>query len=243
MMLRRSIIALLVAVPLAAQSVDPPIAIFDGTKGRAQGKIVINNPTLYPLAFVLEPKRFIVACGGDVAFGEIDTAHVHLRLSAMSGRLGARQHATIFYEVRVDSLPAWFAIVAGFSAARPEPGLSVRVEIPHIVYLMQRERVTAADVAITTAVYSPTTKQLRVRVENHSAKLTRLSDVIAVSRSGKEYSIDACPLFPNNAREFDFAWPESAPPVTLIAKFPDFSIQQAIAIAPAAAPGAKLMRR
>lgn len=223
------VLAMVIASRATAQSVDPPIMIFDGGADHVRGSIVIANPTLYPINYILEPKSFVIACGGDVAFGPVDTARLQLRLSAMSGRVAPRQHATIFYEVRTDSLPAWFAIVISFSAARPEPGLSIRLEIPHIVYLMQRDKVTISDVAITAATYDSMGRRLHVRVENTSAKLTRLSDLVAVSPSGRQYSIEACPVFPKSARDFDFAWPEAAPPTKVIAKFTGFSIDRPVA--------------
>jgi hypothetical protein len=227
---RAVLLALGISAAAGAQSVDPPIAVLDGAHVR--GSVVISNPTIFPFSWVLEPKQFTVACGGDVAFAEIDTSRIHLRLSSMSGRLAAKQRATIFYEVTVDSIPSWFAIVVGFYANKPEKGLNVKMEIPHIVYLMQREKVRAADVAITSAQFDSTDKRLRIRLENHSGKLTRVTELLGVTASGKEYSIDACPLFPNAAREFTFTWPDASPPVKVIARFAGFSIDLRVTSSP-----------
>jgi hypothetical protein len=230
------LLALALTAKAGAQSVDPPIAVLDGAHVR--GSIVINNPTIFPFSYVLEPKQFTVACGGDVAFAELDTARIHLRLSSMSGRLAAKQRATIFYEVTADSVPSWFAIVVGFYGSKPEQGLNVKMEIPHIVYLMQRDKVRADELAITSAVFEPLDKRLRIRVENHSSKLTRISELVGIAGNGKEYSIDACPLFPNTTREFVFAWPDASLPVKVIARFAGFSIERPVHQPPLEGSGA-----
>jgi len=220
----------LAAARLGAQSIDPPIAVFDGN---ARGQMVIANPSLFPINFVLEPKSFSMSCNGDVLFAPLDTAHIHLTLSAMSGRITAKQNIRIFYEASADSLPAWFAIIASFSHGAPGSGLSMRLELPQMVYLMQRDRVTEGNLAVGLASYDSVTHVLRVRLENHSRKLTRLTSLTLVSSSGQTVVTEAGPLFPNSARDYEHLWRLQGRPVTLIAAFPGFSITRAIQTDPA----------
>lgn len=204
-----------------AQSIDPPLAIYEG---RARSSVTIENPTLFPLAYVIELRQFTVACNGDLTFMPLDSSKIHVRLSSMSGRLGAKQKTRVFYEASADSVPAWFSIVVAFMPARAAAGLSIRLELPHTVYLMQRARVLADDVTVSTPVYDSVTKTVRVHVENHSSRLTRIVDLSLVSVAGRAHSVEACPLFPRSARDFEFPWGEVTRPARTVVRFPDFEI-------------------
>lgn len=219
----------LLAARAGAQSMDPPIAIFDE---KANGRLVIGNPTLYPVNFVLEARSFTVSCSGDITFGPLDTARIHLSLSNMSGRIPARQNVRVFYQATADSLPSWFAIIASFSRTAPDAGLSVRLELPQIVYIMQRERAGEGDITIGAVTFDSVTKFVRVRVENHSTKLTRVVGLTITSSSGQSVVADASPLFPNSARDFEHAWKLAGRPVSVTAAFPGFSMTRQVTAAP-----------
>jgi hypothetical protein len=208
-----------------AQSIDPPIAIFEA---KASGSVTIANGSLYPVSFVLEPRSFAVSCGGDVGFMPLDTTRIRLKLSTMSGRIPARQSVKVFYEATTDSLPAWFAIIASFGRSQPSAGLSMRVELPHVVYLMQKDRVVERDIRVGEATYSDSARLLRVEVENRSAKLTRILDVTVTSTNGQSHAIDACPLFPGSSRQFEHTWRELGRPVSVTIRFPGFSVTRAV---------------
>ena len=209
--------------PSAAQSIDPPLAIYEA---KARSSVMIENPTLFPMAYVVELRQFDIACNGDLTFRALDTAKIHLRLSSMSGRLGAKQRTRLFYEASADSLPAWFSIVVAFMPARPTAGLSIRLELPHTVYLMQRPRVLADDVTVSAPIYDSVAKVVRVHVENHSSRLTRIVDLSLVSVAGRARSVEACPLFPRSARDFEFPWSDPARPAKTIVRFPDFEFSR-----------------
>ena len=230
MQLRAILLAVMVAGSAGAQSVNPPIAIFDGGSLRARGSFIIDNPTLYPITWIVEPKQFAVACAGDILFAPLDTARLTARLSAMSGRLGARQRTTVFYDVQSDSVPAWLAFVVALASGRPEPGLNIRLEIPHVVYLMQKEHAVASDVSIAKAEYDSSTKRLGVQVVNNSPKLTRITELVGVTARGREHALDACPLFPGATREFDLAWPDPDPPVRVLVRMQGFTLQQVVTV-------------
>lgn len=212
-----------------AQSIDPPIAVFDG---KANGRLVIANPSLYPVNFVLESKSFTVGCNGDITFGPLDTARIHLSLSAMSGRVPAKQNVRIYYQASADSLPSWFAIIASFRRTAPEGGLSVRLELPQIVYLMQRQRASESDIAIGTVTYDSATRVVRTRVENRGAKLTRVQGLTIVSSTGQSVLTDAGPLFPNSARDYEHHWKLPGTPVSAVVEFEGFKLTRPIAALP-----------
>jgi hypothetical protein len=208
-----------------AQSLNPPIAIFTG---RANGTIVLANPTLYPVNFVLEPFSYVTTSSGDLSFLPLDTARIHLSLSSMSGRIPPRQAMRLFYEARADSLPSWFAIIASFSRGAPAGGLSVRLQMSQMVYLMQPEPVVAADLSLDSVTFDARTRLVHGHIRNHSGKLTRLLTLSLVSSTGSTFDIDAGPIYPNSVHDVVYAWTRPGIPVELIAAFEGFSLSQSI---------------
>ena len=224
----------LTAAAGAAQSVDPPFAVHEG---RARSSVLISNPSLQPLVFVIEPVSFDIAACGDLGLAPLDTARVKLSLSAMSGRIPAKQTRRIFYDARTDSLPAWFALKIAFGPARRDSGLSMRLELTHFVYLMQEAPVLPSEIAASEATYDPVRRRLTIRVENQSTKLTRLHSVGLVSATDEESAVEACPLLPRHAREFEFPWSGPLPPRAVRLRFPGFVIERTVRL-PAVAPDA-----
>ena len=89
---------------------------------------------------MLQVKGFVVDEAGELRDVPLDTTRVHVKLSVLSFRLQPRQTYTVFYEASTDSAPAWFNIWNDITGARTESGINVRIELPHVVYLNQRER-------------------------------------------------------------------------------------------------------
>jgi hypothetical protein len=214
-----------VALPVAAQSVDPPFAVH---QGRARSSVLITNPSLQPLAFVIEPLTFDIAACGDLGLAPIDTARIRLSLSAMSGRIPAKQTRRIFYEARADSLPAWFALKIAFGPARRDSGMAMRLEMTHFVYLMQEAPVLPEEIVASEARFDPVRNRLTIRVENRGPKLTRLHSVGLVDADGEERAVEACPLLPHHARDFDFPWSAPLPPRSVRLRFPGFVIERPV---------------
>lgn len=233
-MLHRPMRRVLLCLALAsratpAQSVDPPFAIH---QDRARSSILISNPSLQPLAFVIEPVSFDIASCGGLGLAPLDTTRIRLSLSSMSGRIPAKQTRRIFYDARTDSLPAWFALKIAFGPARRDSGLSVRLELTHFVYLMQEAPVLSDDIETTEALYDPLRRRVSVGVSNRSGKLTRLHSVGLVNVAGEETAVEACPLLPKHAREFEFPWKEAMPPRAVRLRFPGFTIERPVRIQP-----------
>jgi hypothetical protein len=105
------LVVLAAPLPATAQTVQPVIAEHHGKKTQAKFELVNNG--LVPLNVVIEPKSFDVSIDGEVTYRPLDSS-VHLKLSAMSLRIPARQSRYVFYEASADSYPAWFVIPCTF---------------------------------------------------------------------------------------------------------------------------------
>ena len=232
--MRRALLSLALGSTAAlAQSVDPPFAVH---QGRARSSILISNPSLQPLAFVIEPVSFDIASCGGLGLAPLDTSRIRLALSSMSGRLPAKQSRRVFYDARSDSLPAWFALKIAFGPARRDSGMSIRLELTHFVYLTQEAPVLQEEVEVSEALFDPVRHRLTVRVTNRSGKLTRLHSVGLVSSADTEVAVEACPLLPRHSREFEFPWKEAVPPRAVRLRFPGFMIERPVLVRPT--PGA-----
>ena len=218
------------SAPAAAQSVSPPIAEY---QQRARSSFQLSNSGLFPLSVVLEVHGFSVNEEGEVQDAPLDTSKVHVKLSAMSFRIPPRGSYTVFYEATADSLPAWFNIVSAISGTRTENGLNVRILLPHVVYLNQKERLRREQVAVRSLELDRATGKLRVQLENLGPNLGRVQQVTA--SAGKTTSAPGAgfPLFPHTRRwtELDWAGPES--PERLTVRFSRFSVDTVLTAAPA----------
>lgn len=233
--MRRALLCLALASTVGvAQSVDPPFAVH---QGRGRSSVLVTNTSLEPLAFVIEPLTFEIAACGDLGLAPLDTTKIRLSLSSMSGRLPAKQTRRIFYDAQADSLPAWFALKFSFGPARRDAGLSMRLELTHFVYLMQEAPVLPDEVEAGEARFDPVRRRLTIRVENRSGKLTRLHSVGLVNVDDEELAVEACPLLPKHAREFDFPWKEALPPRAVRLRFPGFMIERPVRLRDAAPEG------
>lgn len=109
----------------------------------------------------------------------------------------------------------------------------MRLELTHFVYLMQEAPVLPHEIDATEALYDPVRRRVSIGVTNQSDKLTRLHSVGLVNVADEETAVEACPLLPRHAREFDLPWSEAAPPRTVRLHFPGFMIERPVRIRPA----------
>src|SRR5918998_4688131 len=159
---------------LAGQSVSPPIAEY---QERARSSFQLQNGTLFPLTVVLEVRGFRVTEAGDVVDTPFDTSRVHVKLSAMSFRIPPRGSYRFFYEATGDTLPAWFNILSALSGARTDNGLNVRLLLPHVVYLNQKQPLKRGDVWIRAFQFDRTAQTVRIHLENLGSNLGRVVQV------------------------------------------------------------------
>lgn len=209
-------------VRVAAQSVSPPITEYRGAKAR--GSFVVGNQTLYPLTVVLSPKGFKVNEEGDLTDVPLDTARVKLKLSTLSFRLQPRQSYTVFYEVQADTVPYWFNIWSGVTGSKTESGINLRIELPHVVYLNQKEKLRDTDVTIRWVHYRPADKQIVVEFGNTSPRLGRVQSITASAEKAKSQEAAGFPLFPQTVRRMRMPWPDSLPPQKIEARFDGFRL-------------------
>ena len=209
------------ALPLAAQSVSPPIAEY---QERARSSFQLHNGSLFPLTVVLEVRGFQVTDEGEVLDVPLDTSRINVKLSAMSFRIPPRSSYRVFYEATGDSLPAWFNILSAMSGARTESGLNVRLLLPHVVYLNQKQHLRKNEVAIRSLELVPEKKKARIQLENLGPHLGRVLQVNVTDGHATSEPSGGFPLFPGRRRWTDVTWEGASPPNRVTVRFARFGI-------------------
>jgi hypothetical protein len=212
---------------LPAQSVSPPIAEY---QERARSSFELSNGTLYPLNVVLELRGFRVTEQGEVVDVPLDTTRLHVRLSAMSFRIPPRGRYTVFYQADADSLPAWFNIVSAMTGARTDNGLNVRILLPHVVYLNQKQRLRAEDVVIRAVELDSAAHRVRVQLENLSPRLGRVVEVVAGDGHSHTAPGGGFPLFPYMRRWTEAAWDGNGLPTRVTVRTAKFRLDTVMAV-------------
>lgn len=209
--------------PLGAQTVRPAVVEYSE---QARGKFELVNETLFPLTVVLEPRGFHVEPSGELIEEPLDTARIQVKISAMSFRIPPRETYTVFYEASARSFPAWFLVSSTLTGARTQTGLNVRIELPHVVYMLQPEPLRKSDVAIRAFDFDSATRRVRVEVENTSGALGRVLSS-EVSASGKKPTPGgAFPLFPHSHRSLEIPWSDDLTPEKLVLRFANFTMEE-----------------
>ena len=215
------LLALAAAPPRAAsQTLRPVVVEHSGQKIRSKFELV--NDGLLPVNVVLEPRSFEVTPLGEVLYMPLDPS-IRLKLSAMSVRIPPRQSRWIFYEVSADSFPAWFVVPCTFSGMRKKSGLEVTVELPHTVYLLQKEALRREDVRVHTSAYIASQGSIFLELENGSTRLGRVTGLEAVGPAGKR-SYASFPCLPKRTRQLTLPWDLPGAPDRLRVRFQGFTL-------------------
>lgn len=209
--------------PLGAQTVRPAVVEYSR---QARGKFELVNETLFPLTVVLEPRGFHVEPGGDLIEEPLDTTRIQVKISAMSFRIPPRETYTIFYEATAKSFPAWFLVSSTLMGARTQTGLNVRIELPHVVYMLQPEALRKADVAIRAFEFDSATRRVRVELENTGAALGRVLSSEVSAGGKKPVPGGAFPLFPHSQRRLEIPWTDDVTPEKLVLRFANFTMEE-----------------
>jgi hypothetical protein len=221
--LRRLTLALVVAAPLGAQTVRPAVVEYGHI---ARGRFELVNETVFPMTVVLEPRGFRVESSGELFDEPFDTTRIQLKLSAMSFRIPPLQSYTVFYEATATRRPAWFQIISAMSGARTASGLNVRIELPHVVYLLQKEPLRRSDVAVRSFAFDSVGKRAILELENTGAALGRVL-ASEVSGSGKsQVPGGGFPLFPQSRRRLEVPWNADTEPERLLLRFATFTVEE-----------------
>lgn len=226
-----ALLSLLAAGPSAAQTLRPVVVEYKGNKVRAKFDLV--NEGLRPLNVILEPKSFDVSETGEAIYRPLDK-RIHLKLSSMSVRIPPRQTHTIYFEVQADSLPVWFVIPCTFAGMPRQSGLEIQAELPHTVYLLQKEPLAREDVQIRTAEYRPAEKCVLVDIENTGPRLGRSQGLQVIAKEQRQ-AFPSFPLLPHSHRWIRVPWDLPQPPEKMILRFQGFTIEQPLVEAQQAA--------
>jgi hypothetical protein len=222
--------------PLAAQTVSPPVSEY---QERARASFQLSNGTIFPLVAVLEVKGFRVTETGDVVDAPLDTARVHVKLSATSFRIPPRGTYTVFYEATGDSLPAWFVISSALSGARTDNGLNLRIILPHVVYLNQKGPLRRDEIVVRRLELDPVAQRARVLLENTGDNLGRVRELNVASAKNESRAAGGFPMFPHFRRWVEIQWQLADPPARAQVRFAKFTLDTALVAAPAAADSAQ----
>jgi hypothetical protein len=118
------------------------------------------------------------------------------------------------------------------TGARTQSGLNVRILLPHVVYLNQKEPLRREQVAVRSLVFDTAAKKLRVQLQNLGPNLGRVQEVTA--SAGKKTSGPSAgfPLFPFALRWTEVDWPAPEMPERLAIRFSKFSLDTLISATP-----------
>ena len=217
------LVLLAILRPLGAQTVRPAVVEYPS---QARGKFELVNESLFPLTVVLEPRGFHVEPTGELIEEPLDTTRVQVKISAMSFRIPPRETYTVFYEATTKAFPSWFLISSTLTGARTQTGLNIRIELPHVVYMLQPQPLRRADVAVHAFELDTVAKRVRVELENTSAALGRVLSSEVSASGAKTIPGGAFPLFPHSRRTLEIPWSGDATPEKLVLRFANFTVEE-----------------
>jgi hypothetical protein len=214
----------------AAQSVSPPIAEY---QERARSSFQLRNASIFPITVVLEVRGFSITELGEVVDVPLDTSRIHVKLSEMSFRIPPRGARTVFYEATGDSLPAWFNILSAMTGTRTESGINVRILLPHVVYLNQKQPLRRTEVGIRRLEFDPGSRKARVQLENLGPHLGRVYQLTLGAGRSTSPPSGGFPLMPRSRRWVEVDWPKATPPDHVTLRFSRFTIDTTLSPFPA----------
>jgi hypothetical protein len=215
-------VVIVTAGPLAAQTVRPAVVEYQAS---GKGKYELVNESLFPLTVVLEPRGFRVEEDGDLVDEPFDSANVELKLSAMSFRIPPLSSYTVFYEARARRLPAWFMVLGAMTGARTDNGLNLRIELPHVVYLLQKDALRRDAVRLTGFTYDTAQRKAVIELENSSNSLGRVvGSEMSDGRRGAPFG--GFPLFPRSRRRVEVPWEGEGEPDKVMLRFANFTLEE-----------------
>ena len=202
-----------------AQTISPVIQEY---QGKADGKFQIYNDADVPLTVVLEPHSFGVDSSGNPTFRKLDP-EIHVQLSSTSFRIQPKQTYFVFYKASAEVLPNWFCVYATVTGTTTSTGIKLALELPHTVYLLDKNSLNPDQVAWLRAEssISGNKRQIVAEVENHSNAFSRVREVQVSSASGKQ-SFSGFPLFPGQRRLIELDWDGSSAPEHIQLDFDHF---------------------
>jgi hypothetical protein len=132
----------------------------------------------------------------------------------------------VFYEATAKSFPTWFLVSSTLTGARTQSGLNVRIELPHVVYMLQPEPLRKGDVAIRAFEFDSATRRVRVEVENTGASLGRVLSSEVGASGRRAVPGGAFPLFPHSHRSLEIPWSDDLTPERVVLRFSNFTMEE-----------------
>jgi hypothetical protein len=114
------------------------------------------------------------------------------------------------------------------TGARTENGLHVRLLLPHVVYLNQKQSLQKDQVVVRALELDSTGKKARIQLENTGPNLGRVLQVAVSNASSPAQLGGGFPLFPRSRRWTEVDWTGLTPPTRLALRFARFSIDTVI---------------
>ena len=223
--------ALALTAGALAQTVRPVISELGNP---AKGRVEYVNDSLTPLNVVLEAKSFTVSEKGDLDYRPLDP-NIHLKLSATSFRIQPKQTYYVFYEATAPPSPAWFVIYASFSGFpfRTAQGMNVRLQLPHTVYLLPKQRTEKADVRVVRAELDAANNKVVLEVENTGDNFGRVLQTQLVN-GRKKQEAPGFPIFPHSKRilevPLDAKAERDAVPTEVSLQFDNFKVEEKLQV-------------
>ena len=223
--------ALALGTGALAQTVRP---VINELGNPAKGRVEYVNDSLTPLNVVLEARSFTVSENGEISYRPLDPA-IHLKLSATSFRIQPQQTFYVFYEASAPPSPTWFVIYASFTgfAFRTAQGMNVRLQLPHTVYLLPKQRAEKADVHVVRAEFNASDKKVLLEVENSGDNFGRVLQTQLANGKNKQEA-PGFPIFPHSRRILELpldAKPDIAPTEVSL-QFENFKVEQKLQAKP-----------
>jgi hypothetical protein len=230
-LLTNGILALALSAAAIAQTVRPVISELGNP---AKGRVEYVNDSLTPLNVVLEAKSFTVSENGELSYRPLDP-NIHLKLSATSFRIQPQQTYYVFYEASAPPNPAWFVIYASFSGFpfRTAQGMNVRLQLPHTVYLLPKQRAEKADVRVVRAEFDAADNKILLEVENTGDNFGRVLQT-QLANGKKKQDAPGFPIFPHSKRILEVpldAKPQrDAVPAEVSFQFDNFKVEEKLQV-------------
>ena len=158
-----------------------------------------------------------------------------MKLSATSFRIQPQQTYYVFYEASAPPSPKWFVIYASFSgfAFRTAQGMNVRLQLPHTVYLLPKQKVEKADVRVVRAEVNAADNKVVLEVENTGDNFGRvLQTQLANGRNKQE--APGFPIFPHSKRILEVPLDAKAEntPTDVSFQFENFKVEEKLQAKP-----------
>jgi hypothetical protein len=230
-LLTSGIFVLALSSAAIAQTVRPVISELGNP---AKGRVEYVNDGLTPLNVVLEARSFTVSENGELSYRPLDP-NVHLKLSATSFRIQPQQTYYVFYEATAPPSPTWFVIYASFTgfAFHTAQGMNVRLQLPHTVYLLPKQRAEKADVRVVRAEFDAHDNKVLLEVENTGDNFGRVLQT-QLANGRKKQEAPGFPIFPHSKRilevPLDAKAQGDAAPTEVSFQFDNFKVEEKLQV-------------